>query len=45
MNEREEIGIFRFFKQFSKIWKIGERYKADRIRERAKSCLTLMSML
>ena len=45
MNERKGIGIFRFFKQFSKIWKIGERYKADRIRERAEPCPTPTSML
>ena len=33
--ERVEIGIFRFFSQFSKIWNIGEIYKAEKIRERA----------
>jgi len=44
-NERKEIGIFRFFKQFSKICKIGERYKADKIGERANHCPTPMSML
>ena len=37
-NKRKETGIFRFFfRQFSKIWKIGERYKADKIGERANS--------
>ena len=40
--ERKETGIFRFFKQFSKIWKIGGRYKVDKIGERANSWLTPM---
>ena len=35
--ERMEIGIFRFLILFSKIWRIGERYKAERIGERADS--------
>ena len=35
--ERMEIGIFRFFILFSKIWRIGDRYKAERIGERADS--------
>ena len=26
-----EIGIFRFFKLFSRMWKTGEIYKADKI--------------
>jgi len=33
-----EIGILRFFSHFSKIWRNSERYKADKIGERAKPC-------
>jgi len=33
--EMKEIGIFRFFRRFSTIYKNGERYKADRIGESA----------
>ena len=33
--ERVETEIFRFFNWFSKIWNIRERYKAERIGERA----------
>ena len=40
-----EIKIFKFFKCFSKIWKIGERYKAERIGARADSYPTPMSTL
>ena len=43
--ESVEIGIFRFFNCFSKMWKIGEKYKAERIGERAKPCLTPISTL
>ena len=32
-NRRKEIGIFRFFVLFSKMWKRGERYKVERIGE------------
>jgi len=35
MNERIEIGIFRFFRCFSRMYKNGVRYKAERIGERA----------
>ena len=37
-----EIGIFRLFTRFSKM---GERYKAERIGERADPCPTPMSTL
>ena len=40
IKEKVETGIFRFFNCFSKIWKIGERYKAERIEERADPCPT-----
>jgi len=30
-----EMGIFKFFRCFSRIYKKGERYKADKIEERA----------
>jgi len=43
--ERKEIGILRFFKCFSRMWKIGERYKADKMGERAKPCLTPILIL
>ena len=33
-----EIGIFRFFNLFSRIWKTGKRYNTDKIGERAESC-------
>jgi len=33
--EMKEIGIFRFFRYFSKIYKNSKRYKADRIGESA----------
>ena len=35
MNERIEMGIFRFFKCFSRMYKNGVRYKAERMGERA----------
>ena len=38
--EITEIGIFRFFTLFSKIWKIGERYKANKMEGKVESCLT-----
>ena len=40
-----KIGIFRFFNIFSRIWKIGERYKADKIGDKEEPCLTPMSTL
>ena len=33
MKERNKTGIFRFFALFSKIWKIGNEYRAKKIRE------------
>jgi len=35
MNERMEMGIFRFLRCFSRIYKNKVRYKAERIGERA----------
>jgi len=35
MKEVIETGILRFFNCFSKIYKKGERYKADKMGERA----------
>jgi len=35
MNKRMEIGIFRFLRHFSRIYKNGVRYKADKMGERA----------
>ena len=43
--ERMEIGIFRFLILFPKIWKTGERYKAERIRERIDLWPTPISTL
>jgi len=40
--ERMETGIFRFIRHFSRIYKRGVRYKADKIGERADSWPTLM---
>jgi len=34
-NKRIEIGILRFLRHFSRMCKNGERYKADKIGERA----------
>ena len=34
MNERIEMGIFRFFNCFSRIYKNRVRYKAERMEER-----------
>jgi len=34
-NERIEMRIFRFFKCFSRMYENGERYKAERMGERA----------
>jgi len=33
-NEGIEIGIFRFLRHFSRIYKNGVRYKADKMRKR-----------
>ena len=32
-----DTGIFKIFNYFSRIWRIGDKYKADRIGERANS--------
>jgi len=45
IKESVEIGIFRFFNCFSKKWKIGKRYKTERIEERAEPYQTPMSTL
>ena len=39
-NERVEIGIFRFFHQFSKIWRSRKKYKVERIGDRMDPWLT-----
>jgi len=39
-NERIEIGILRFLRRFSRMCKNRERYKADKIGERADSWST-----
>ena len=44
-NESIEMGIFKFFNHFSKIEKIGKRYKVERIGKRANICPTLISTL
>ena len=41
--EMIEIGIFRFFSLFSKIWKTGKRYNTNKIGDRADPWLILMS--
>jgi len=38
--ERIETGILRFLSQFSRIYRKGERYKEERIGERADPCPT-----
>jgi len=43
--EIKEIRIFRFFNLFSKMWRIEEKYRADRMEERAELCPTPMSTL
>jgi len=43
--ERIEIRIFRFLILFSKIYKIREGYRADKMEERAELYPTPMSML
>jgi len=40
-----EMGIFKFFRHFSKIYKKGERYRADKIGERVNLCPTPTFML
>jgi len=40
-----EIGIFRFFNLFSRVWKIGEKYKADKIGDKTEPYLILISIL
>ena len=44
-NERIETGILRFLRQFSRIYKKGKRYKADKTGERANSWPTPMFTL
>ena len=46
-NKRMEIGILRFLRCFSRMYKNGKRYKADKIGERADpwSTPTLTSKL
>jgi len=43
--DKMKTGIFRFFKQISRMWSREERYKAKRIGERVKLWLTPMSIL
>ena len=43
--ERMEMGIFRFLRHFSRIYKNRVKYKAERIGERADSWPTLMLTL
>ena len=45
IKEMTETWIFRFFNIFSKMWKIGNRYNANRIGERAKPWPTPTSIL
>ena len=40
--ERIEMGIFRILRCFSRIYKNGVKYKAERIGESADPCPTLM---
>ena len=40
IKEMTEIGIFKFFNLFSKMWKTEKRYNTDKIRNRAELCLT-----
>ena len=44
-NKRIEIGIFRFLRCFSRIYKNSMRYKADRMGERADPWPTLILTL
>ena len=44
-NNKKEIGIFRFFNQFSKIWRKDNKYRVERIEDRAESCPTPMLIL
>ena len=43
--EITEIRIFRIFNLFLKVWKIGERCKADKMEDKTKPYLTPMSTL
>jgi len=45
IKDKMETGILRFFKQISRMCSRGERYKAERMGERAEPCTTPMSML
>ena len=40
-----EIGIFRFFNLFSKVWKIKKRYKTNKIGDKAEPYPTPISIL
>jgi len=40
IKEITEIGIFKIFNLFSKIWKTKEKYNTDKIGDRAELCLT-----
>ena len=40
-----ETEIFRFFKWFSRIWKTGAKYKADKTRDRTDPYPTPTSIL
>ena len=40
IKERMEMGIFRIFKQFSRIWRTEARYKTDKMGDRAEPCPT-----
>jgi len=44
-NKRVKIGIFRFLRCFSRIYKNGERYRAKRMGKRADPWPTLMLTL
>jgi len=43
--DKMKTGIFRFFKQISRMWSRGERYKAKRMGERVELWLTPMLIL
>ena len=45
MKESINTEVFRFFKQFSRMWRKEARYKAKRIEDKAKHCPTPMLIL
>ena len=45
MKESIDTKIFRFFKWFSRMWRKGARYEAERIGDRAEPCPTPTSTL